>query len=79
MAKKSSKIFVKNAKFRFLPKSLIFFRFFHRRSVKLRRTAKRSTIEQLSSNAIDPHHFKEHLFFTHFRIFYKGDPFSVFL
>jgi len=28
--------------------------------------------EQLATNAIDPNHFKEHLFFDPFRIFYKG-------
>jgi len=46
---------------------------------KLRRTAKRPTLFlQLATNTIDPHHFKEHLFFDPFWESDFGQKYSFF-
>jgi len=44
LSKKRVEVVVKNAKLRFLSKMRNFFRFFHRSSAKLRRTAKRPIV-----------------------------------
>jgi len=70
---KRVQIFVKNKKFRFLLKMRNFFRFLHRSSAKLKRTAKRPTVLSSLLNMLTILiTFMRIYFLTNFRIFCKG-------